>query len=370
MKTLAESRASSSSAYKMTKKGANRTVKKIDEKVAAAALQSMFTAPVSSTPKTTKKSIYERGIGAVAAKESTVRPDVVKRLIKSTILSRNASPPQTKAVKGSTLKKDLERISKQLEASGAAANRAVTSTYGDMQTKNIGRASDLQGLSPAKKRKTLGSSLLPRQKKRASSSPSPKLVLTLKMAEAKSVDMSMGALDPNASPEELTEMLVRRRSLHIEKAAPKDKKPRGLGRKSTVFLDFEEARTIVRSLKLKGARAWWHWSKNFRPENIPSTPDVTYRGKGWAGMQDWLGTDTVSTRANHLAFLSFEDARKYVRQQKLSGKKAWREWSRAKRPAFIPSTPQRTYLRKGWIGMCDWLGSAASRRQSKKPSPK
>ena len=237
-----------------------------------------------------------------------------------------------------------------------------------MQTKNIGRASDLKGLSPAKKRKTLGHSLSPGKQKEASSSPSP--TKRQKMTEAKSLDISMGALEPDASPEQLTEILIRRRAVHNEKAVSKDKRPRGSGRKSTAFLEFEEARTIVRSLKLKGARAWWHWSKNFRPENIPSTPDVTYRGKGWSGMQDWLGTDTVSTRANHLAFLSFENARKYVRQQKLSGKKAWREWSRAKRPAFIPSTPQRTYLNKGWIGMCDWLGSDARGRQSKKPPPK
>ena len=57
------------------------------------------------------------------------------------------------------------------------------------------------------------------------------------------------------------------------------------------FLPFEDARRVVRALKLDGSRAWWYWSKHYRPDNIPSTPDITYRLQGWKGMKDWLGND-------------------------------------------------------------------------------
>ena len=58
----------------------------------------------------------------------------------------------------------------------------------------------------------------------------------------------------------------------------------------TGFLEFEEARKVVRAAKLAKKAAWDTWSKHHRPPNIPSRPDKVYAGKGWAGIKDWLGT--------------------------------------------------------------------------------
>jgi hypothetical protein len=55
-------------------------------------------------------------------------------------------------------------------------------------------------------------------------------------------------------------------------------------------LEFEEAREVVRAAKLANKAAWETWSKHDRPSNIPSTPHKVYAGKGWAGIKDWLGT--------------------------------------------------------------------------------
>jgi hypothetical protein len=54
---------------------------------------------------------------------------------------------------------------------------------------------------------------------------------------------------------------------------------------------FEEAREYARSLGLKTSIAWREWSKSGnRPKDIPSNPEVIYRGKGWISYADWLGT--------------------------------------------------------------------------------
>ena len=54
--------------------------------------------------------------------------------------------------------------------------------------------------------------------------------------------------------------------------------------------DFQEARALVRALKLKSQKEWAEWSRSGkRPKDIPSTPFTVYRNAGWKSMPDWLG---------------------------------------------------------------------------------
>ena len=40
---------------------------------------------------------------------------------------------------------------------------------------------------------------------------------------------------------------------------------------------------------VKGWDQWREWSRDCRPADIPSHPDVTYADEGWESMADWLG---------------------------------------------------------------------------------
>lgn len=56
-------------------------------------------------------------------------------------------------------------------------------------------------------------------------------------------------------------------------------------------------------------------------------------------------------------YLPFDQAKLYVRKLGFERKAEWNGWKRQrKRPAFIPSSPERTYLNKGWVDWHDWLG--------------
>jgi hypothetical protein len=56
------------------------------------------------------------------------------------------------------------------------------------------------------------------------------------------------------------------------------------------FLTFEEARVVVRKLKLGSKKAWAAWSKSGkRSPNIPSNPHQAYRDTGFISYPDWLG---------------------------------------------------------------------------------
>ena len=58
-----------------------------------------------------------------------------------------------------------------------------------------------------------------------------------------------------------------------------------------IFLPYEEAEAFVRKLGLKSQCDWYKYCKSGKkPENIPSHPEKTYKGKGWNGWGDWLGT--------------------------------------------------------------------------------
>jgi len=79
-----------------------------------------------------------------------------------------------------------------------------------------------------------------------------------------------------------------------------------LGRtENSRFRPFHEAREFARSLKLTGRREWSEFSQSgARPADVPSSPGDTYCDQGWAGFDDWLGTQRRWNRNAILAFLN------------------------------------------------------------------
>ena len=117
-------------------------------------------------------------------------------------------------------------------------------------------------------------------------------------------------------------------------------------------MSFEQARQYVRKLKLNGLNGWIAYCKSGkRPINIPASPHTSYKKEGWAGYGDWTG----SGRVRSISFLSFEQARQYVRKLKFKNSDEYRSWSTSKkRPSNIPSQPERTYSNE-WKGWNDYL---------------
>jgi formylglycine-generating enzyme required for sulfatase activity len=122
------------------------------------------------------------------------------------------------------------------------------------------------------------------------------------------------------------------------------------------YRSFEDARAFARALGLKLGVEWKAYCKSGRkPDDIPANPHQVYANDGWAGIGDWLDSGSV---ANHLRqFQSFKDAREFARQL---GLKSWAQWSTycksGKKPADVPSNPNRIYANDGWSEIGDWLG--------------
>lgn len=134
-----------------------------------------------------------------------------------------------------------------------------------------------------------------------------------------------------------------------------------------VFRPYNEAKQFVHSLKLKNTVEWNAYlrgelpRKKKKPQDIPSTPAETYANKGWLGFGEWLGTNRVSNWKR--TYLPFREARRYARGLGLKSKTEWEIFCRGRLPkvgtlpSHIPTNPNRTYAKSGWISFGDWLGT-------------
>ena len=130
-----------------------------------------------------------------------------------------------------------------------------------------------------------------------------------------------------------------------------------LGTGTREYRAFEVARDFVQSLNLKNNMEWREYCKSGnKPDNIPTTPDYTYKNKGWQGYGDWLGTGNIANRDKE--YRPFEDAREFVRKLDLKSRKEWNEYCKSGyKPDDIPAYPNGVYKNKGWQGVSDWLGT-------------
>jgi superfamily II DNA or RNA helicase len=134
-----------------------------------------------------------------------------------------------------------------------------------------------------------------------------------------------------------------------------------------VFRPYHQAKQFVHSLKLKNTVEWNAYlrgelpHKKKKPNDIPTTPAETYANKGWLGFGDWLGTNRVSNWKR--TYLPFREARRYARDLGLQSKSKWELFCRGRLPnigtlpSYIPTNPNRTYAKSGWISFGDWLGT-------------
>jgi hypothetical protein len=122
------------------------------------------------------------------------------------------------------------------------------------------------------------------------------------------------------------------------------------------YLSFVDAREFARSLGLTSQMAWKEYCKSGKkPNNISSTPEKRYKTE-WLGIGDWLDTNRISTKK--MEFISFMEAREFTRNLGLSNRMEWMKYCKlGKKPNNIPTKPEKTYRKLGWIDYDDWLNS-------------
>ena len=125
------------------------------------------------------------------------------------------------------------------------------------------------------------------------------------------------------------------------------------------YLDFNEARIFIHSLKFKNQNQWILYCRSgAKPNNIPAGPEKVYKNKGWKGLGDWIGTYRIADFKKE--FESFSNARVFANKLNLNTVIKWNAYCKSgKKPNNIPAKPSSTYKNKGWKGWGDWLGSGS-----------
>ena len=123
------------------------------------------------------------------------------------------------------------------------------------------------------------------------------------------------------------------------------------------WLPFEEARTFVRSLKLKTQKEWTaYFTSDDRRKDIPTEPPRVYASEGWLNWGDWLGTHTIA--AKDRIYLTFSEAKEIARRLNFKSKAQWDNYAKSKQlPLDIPNSPAGVYRGYGWKGWPDFLGN-------------
>lgn len=120
-----------------------------------------------------------------------------------------------------------------------------------------------------------------------------------------------------------------------------------LGTSKRTHLPFEEARSFVRSLKLKDTKEWKVYCESGkRPNNIPAN---VYRYKEFISFYDWLGNQKQT-------YASFKDVKELVKKLGIKNQVEWFQWARSgKKPNNIPAGVDLIY-KDEWIDWYDFLG--------------
>ena len=123
---------------------------------------------------------------------------------------------------------------------------------------------------------------------------------------------------------------------------------------SNKLLDFNSLKTFVHALDLKNSIEWQAWFKNNHPSNCPCNPEIIYKNNGWISWADFLGTNNLNCKTKKEIFLSYDDCKKWFKENDIKNGEEWRVKRKIK-PDFIPSHPDKIYKNYGWIGWKEFL---------------
>jgi len=122
------------------------------------------------------------------------------------------------------------------------------------------------------------------------------------------------------------------------------------------FMSFDKAKKFVRENQIDSQSKYRSFlKKGFKPIDLPSNPQLTYKGYGWKSWGDFFGTGYIASQ--NRKYRDFKEARSFVHSLKLKSQKDWMIYSSTKRPDDIPSQPAKIYANKGYISLGDWLGT-------------
>lgn len=121
-----------------------------------------------------------------------------------------------------------------------------------------------------------------------------------------------------------------------------------------VYLPYEDAKKHIQNLNLKSSQEWRIYCKSGeKPFNIPGNPNITYQNTGWISFTEFLG-NTGKSRSKRKTLL-FLEAKKFAIQMNVRSKDDWKKLSKQSNfPKEMPKSLVKVYKLE-WKGWNDFL---------------
>jgi superfamily II DNA or RNA helicase len=137
------------------------------------------------------------------------------------------------------------------------------------------------------------------------------------------------------------------------------------------YLDYDNAAQFAHSLNLERKEDWFLYVKGMfpelksLPENMPASPDKTYRraeyGNKWKGWGSFLGTNRISNQDKSKKWKQYSEAQMFVKSLNLKTAKEWNDYINGLYPELpllpidIPKKPEQVYVE--WVNWPIFLGN-------------
>lgn len=121
-----------------------------------------------------------------------------------------------------------------------------------------------------------------------------------------------------------------------------------------MYLNFNDARDIVRKQKLKNKKDWDNWIKGKSKEyKIPSNPNVYYKQQ-WVSLSDWIGHGVESF--NNREYYEYDYCKSIIKEKSFKNRKDFYNYIKSNSDKRIPNRPDHVYKKKNmWGGWQDFL---------------
>ena len=130
-----------------------------------------------------------------------------------------------------------------------------------------------------------------------------------------------------------------------------------LGTDYRIYCSYQKAKAFAKSSGIKSSQEWKKYFKLGKiSAHIPSTPSKIYKGNGWKGWGDFLGTGSLDPK--NRKYFSYNKARSYAQKLKFKSLVEWKKYAKSgKLPKDIPTNVWQIYKNKGWKNSKDFLGT-------------
>ena len=132
------------------------------------------------------------------------------------------------------------------------------------------------------------------------------------------------------------------------------------------FISYEEAKKIIRKLKIKSKSQFDKIKKeNKLPKNFPRKPDYFYRNSGFISWSEFTGSNYIATFKRQ--YMDFKKAKKFLKPLGFKSSTDYKKYCKSKSyNKLLPMNPPGHYKLKGWKGWGNFLGTNMPQTQKRK----